>query len=155
MQKKLPNGSGVPRGSNGAERLRARLAEAEQTLEAIRSGSVDALVVTSPTGEKVFTLQGAVHRFLRIVEQMTEGAIIVSPVGAILYANSSFAALVAAPLDRVLGSPLRRYVPGVATSTFDRLLRDAKDGTVSADTQLRAWGRRGFHVHVSAAPSSD
>ena len=31
--------------------LRARLDEAEQTLEAIRSGDVDALVVSGPRGE--------------------------------------------------------------------------------------------------------
>ena len=33
------------------ERLRLRLDEAEQTLEAIRHGDVDALVVTGPQGE--------------------------------------------------------------------------------------------------------
>ena len=39
--------------------LRARLEEAEETLRAIRSGEVDALVVESPTGPQVYSLQSA------------------------------------------------------------------------------------------------
>ncbi|MBK8815964.1 MAG: PAS domain-containing protein [Methylococcaceae bacterium] len=39
--------------------LRSRLEEAEETLRAIRSGEVDALVVEGPIGPKVYTLQSA------------------------------------------------------------------------------------------------
>ena len=38
--------------------LRARLEEAEETLRAIRSGEVDALVVETADGPQIFTLQG-------------------------------------------------------------------------------------------------
>ena len=41
------------------DELRRRLQEAEETLDAIRSGEVDALVVSGPEGEQVFTLRGA------------------------------------------------------------------------------------------------
>ena len=41
------------------ESLRARLQEAEQTLQAIRTGEVDALVVSGPAGDQVFSLRGA------------------------------------------------------------------------------------------------
>lgn len=40
-------------------KLKERLAEVEDTLDAIRSGSVDALVVRTPRGEQLFTLKGA------------------------------------------------------------------------------------------------
>jgi len=43
------------------EQLSARLDEAEQTLQAIRSGDVDALVVEGPQGDRVFSLTGAEH----------------------------------------------------------------------------------------------
>src|SRR4051812_30711057 len=92
------------------EETELRLEEAEQTLEAIRSGKVDALIVEGPAGERVFTLEGADHRYRRIVEDMTEGALIVSSQGMVLYANTSFAKLVDRPLDRVLGSAFRDHV---------------------------------------------
>ena len=44
------------------EELRARLAEAEQALQAIRSGEVDALIIDGPQGEQVsFAHRGGAH----------------------------------------------------------------------------------------------
>ena len=54
------------------ETLRRRLEEAEQTLEAIRQGDVDALVVAGPHGEQVFSITGAEHIYRVIVETMNE-----------------------------------------------------------------------------------
>ena len=42
-------------------RLRERLEELEETLRAIRTGEVDALIVSGSEGDQVFTLQGAEH----------------------------------------------------------------------------------------------
>ncbi len=39
--------------------LRARLDKAEETLRAIRASAVDALVVSTAQGERIFTLKGA------------------------------------------------------------------------------------------------
>ncbi len=134
------------------EELRARLDEAEQTIEAIRTGKVDALVIGGPEGERIFTLQGADHRYRRIVEGMTEGAAIVNPAGVVLYANGAFAGLLGTPLDRVLGSQLRGYVPPEALATFEELLREAAGPAQRAEqaTILRG-GDRILPVHVSAA----
>jgi PAS domain S-box-containing protein len=132
--------------------LRARLEEAEQTLEAIRSGKVDALIVSGSEGERIFTLQGADHRYRRIVEGMTEGAAIVNPRGIILYANAAFSRLVAAPLDRVLGSPIRLYVPAEAAASFNRLMTEASVPEARAEeTTLIRSADRVIPVHVSAA----
>jgi len=40
------------------EQLRIRLEEAEEALQAIRDGAVDAVVISGPKGEQVFTLTG-------------------------------------------------------------------------------------------------
>jgi PAS domain S-box-containing protein len=133
------------------EQLRARLEEAEQTLDAIRTGQIDALIVSGPAGERVFTLQGADHRYRRIVESMTEGAAIVSADGILLYANNAFATLVATPLDHVLGSPLRRYAPKESYDAIDSLVRRAQRGTAVADTTLLGKADVPVRVHISAA----
>jgi len=41
------------------EELRLRLAEAEQALEAIRTGQVESLVIDGPGGPRIFSLEGA------------------------------------------------------------------------------------------------
>ncbi|MEN6337430.1 MAG: hypothetical protein ABFE01_24510, partial [Phycisphaerales bacterium] len=50
------------------EDLQWRLEEAEQTLEAIRHGEVDAIVVAGPHGDLVYSLTGAEHAYRVIVD---------------------------------------------------------------------------------------
>ncbi|MBT1072840.1 GAF domain-containing protein [Pelotalea chapellei] len=92
------------------EELRFRLQEAEETLHAIRSGAVDALVVSMPEGEQIFTLQGAEHPYRVLVETMNEGAATLSPEGTILYCNRRLSAMLGVPLENLIGSQLQSYV---------------------------------------------
>src|SRR5579864_3260573 len=92
------------------ETLRARLAEAEETLRAIRQGDIDALVVEGVGGNQVYTLHSAEEPYRNLVEQMQEGAVVLKSRGDILYANARFAALVGEPLQSVTGSDFARFV---------------------------------------------
>lgn len=92
------------------EELRIRLQEAEDTLEAIRSGSVDALVVSLPGGEQIFTLQGAEHPYRVLVETMNEGAATLATDGTILYCNRRLSTMLQVPLEKLIGSRLESYV---------------------------------------------
>ena len=56
------------------QEMQARLRELEETLRAIRLGEVDALVVSSHEGDRVFTLEGADHPYRVMVENINEGA---------------------------------------------------------------------------------
>jgi hypothetical protein len=49
--------------------LRTKLDEAEETLRAIRNGEVDALIVSTPQGNQVFTLQSADHPYRVLIEE--------------------------------------------------------------------------------------
>lgn len=90
--------------------LRARLEEAEQTLRAIQNGEIDALVISTGQGEKVFTLKGADHPFRVLIENMSEGALTITTKGLILYANQRFAQMLKKPLEKVLGSSLLDWI---------------------------------------------
>src|ERR1051326_8708309 len=92
------------------ETLRHQLADAEETLRAIRQGEIDALVVEGPGGSQVYTLHSAEEPYRNLVEQMQEGAVVMTPTGQILYANSRFATLVGEPLESVVGSRVGRFV---------------------------------------------
>ena len=67
------------------EALRARLAEAEEMLRAIRQGEIDALVVEGSGGNQVYTLHSAEEPYRNLVEQMQEGAVVLVGRGDILY----------------------------------------------------------------------
>src|SRR3954466_12033288 len=89
--------------------LQNRLIEAEDTLNAIRNGAVDALVVHTPRGEQLFTLKGADQTYRALVEGMNEGAVTVRQ-KIISYCNNHFADTVRAPLEEVIGSSIFEFV---------------------------------------------
>ena len=90
--------------------LKRRLHEAEQTIDAIRDGHVEALVVSTPHGEEIFTLRSADQPYRLMVEQMREGALTLAADGTILYCNNRFAELVALPAERVTGRSIDNFV---------------------------------------------
>ena len=57
------------------EELRRSLGESQELLRAISSGEVDALVVSRPEGEQVFTLEGADRAYRVLIEAMNDGAL--------------------------------------------------------------------------------
>ena len=95
--------------SLSGEELISRLREAEETLEAIRTGEVDAVVIAGSQGQQVYTLENADRPYRVLVEQMQEGAVTLSENGTILYCNERFATLVASPHDSIIGLPLTRF----------------------------------------------
>jgi len=92
------------------EDLRNRLREAEETLSAIRNGEVDSLIVTGPHGDQVFSLKGAEQPYRVFVERMLEGAVTLTPDGAILYCNRRFADMMRSRLEKVIGSQIQSFV---------------------------------------------
>ena len=107
--------------------LHARLEEAEATLRAIRSGEVDALVVSTEHGERIFTLEGADYSFRILIENMSEGALTLTEEGVIVYANKCFAELLKRPLEKVIGSSLIELVAPGGQQVFQQLLQE-EDG---------------------------
>jgi two-component system NarL family sensor kinase len=125
----------IHRGREGnASSIRARLADAESALRAIRSGEADAVVVETSRGPRVFTLEGAGDAYRLLIESMNEGALTVTATGVILYANRCFAGMMKLPLEQVLGSPFRRFLSPSDQPIFRRALREG----VASGTKLHA-----------------
>lgn len=136
------------------EELRRRLQEAEETLDAIRSGEVDALVVSGSAGEKVFTLEGAEHPYRVLVESMNEGAISLSTDGIILYCNSAFARMVGSPLDQIMGRDVCEFVPAEERDALNRLIRNASHEALRAEMTLLAAPGASLPTQFSLSPIS-
>jgi PAS domain S-box-containing protein len=136
------------------DELRARLEEAEETLAAIRSGTVDALVIAGPAGERLFTLEGADYRYRRLVETMKEGAAIVTDGGAVVYGNQRLAEMLGTRLERLIGSRIDAYVAKAAQKTFQALLREGVTRSAKAEIVfLRS--EVSVPTYVSVTPTGD
>lgn len=109
------------------EDLRARLGEAEETLRAIRSGEVDAIVVPGKSGEQLFTLKGADQTYRVLIEEMSEGALTLTTEGMILYANRRFGEMLKSPLEKVIGSAIHAFIAPDSKRILELLLRKGED----------------------------
>lgn len=129
------------------EDLRARLAEAEETLRAIRAGEVDALVVDRADGPAVFTLKDAAEPYRLLVEQMAQGALTVAADGVILYCNNSFAHMLGRPRERVIGTDLAGFVAPAGRPGLQALLM----GDDRAEIPLRHAAGQCVETLITAA----
>jgi signal transduction histidine kinase len=116
--------------------LRAELDEAKDTLEAIRNGEVDALVVNDQKGLSLFTLKSADRSYRLFIEQMTEGAVTLNGEGLIIYCNSQFARLVHRPLSKVMGSFFSEYIYDQDRPLFAELLSRGWKSNTSSELKL-------------------
>ena len=131
------------------ETLQRQLAESEETLRAIRQGDIDAFVVEGAGGSQVYTLHSAEEPYRKLVEQMQEGAAVVSVDGNIVYSNARFAALVGEPAESVVGSRIDRFVRTSDRDEFDAWLRSG-----SGRHRGRLIGRNACDVEVSLSLST-
>lgn len=118
------------------ERLRSQLAEANETLDAIRTGQVDALVVNGQNGHELYTLKTADHAYRAFIEQMTEGAVTLNEAGLIIYSNSRFSNLAAGSLSSVLGSEFKNYLTPECQDDFKELFDEGWKQAVKGEVHL-------------------
>jgi PAS domain S-box-containing protein len=120
------------------EQIRARLEEAEQTLDAIRHGDVDALVVSSPQGEQVYSLTGAERVYRVVVETMQEAALTVSVDGTILFCNQRFCDLMKTPMPEITSQKLTAFIDAPQHGPLAGLLAGAQVSSVHRRFTFRA-----------------
>lgn len=110
------------------QRLRARLLDAEATLEAIRSGAVDAVVVSGPGGDRTRAFEGATHPYHVLLNAMSDGAALLSPDGTILFANRRLAEIAHAPLESLRGSRLPQFAAPAERHRLEAFVREGRSG---------------------------
>jgi len=103
--------------------LRRQLEEANETIEAICSGQIDALVVKDKKGPQIYTLKTADQTYRVFIEKMREGAVTLNKKGLILYSNSRFASMLNLSLDKIIGSYFKDYIDPSFKKTFDSLFK--------------------------------
>ena len=134
------------------EELRCQLLEAEELISAIRTGAVDALAVQSPDGPRIFTLQSADYGYRTLIEQMNEGALLLSRQATILYGNACLAELLELELEHVIGSSFERFVPRESTAYWQQLVAEGWAGKSKGEMPLHTSSGmlRPFSVSMNA-----
>ena len=132
--------------------LRARLKIAEETLRAIQSGEVDALMVSGPHGEQVVSLKGGEPSYRMLVEAMSEGAATLSGDGAVLYCNGRFRELVSRPPGKIIGIAVQSLVAKADRDRFEALLADARNTVAKGEFNLRRPNGNLIPVYLSLNP---
>ncbi|MGP7996896.1 MAG: sensor histidine kinase [Streptosporangiaceae bacterium] len=108
--------------------MRAQLREAQQTIEAIRAGEVDSLMIGAPGQEQVYSLGSADRPYRLIVEAMSEGAATVSSRGVILNANPRLTTMTGRSASELVGSAALDLIPGAYRAAFAALMIEVSVG---------------------------
>jgi PAS domain S-box-containing protein len=132
------------------DELRARLADAEETIRAIRQGEVDALVVAAPHGDRVYTLKTADHPYRLLVEQMHQGAAMLDDDGRVLYCNARFAEIIRQPPDAVItAATVLDFVADQDRPFVQSLIDRARTVASAGEATLRAADQTPVPVYLS------
>src|SRR5665647_1589342 len=131
--------------------LRDKVWELEETLDAIRSGEVDAIVVPNGEGRKVFTLEGADYPYRALVENIREGALTLSRTGTILYTNTRFADMTKIPTDKIEGQPLLYFICLEYRPRMELALKEILNQPCRSQVRIHR-GKGSLPVYISMTP---
>lgn len=120
--------------------VRAQLRELQQTIEAIRTGGVDSLIVGPPGQEQVYALATADRSYRLIVEAMNEGAATVSTGGVILDANPRLGSMTGQNAAELIGTPVLDLIPAAHRPAFARLLDVGAGDSTRGEVDLTGSG---------------
>ena len=116
--------------------LQSRLDEAEQTLNAIQNGEIDAIITPQGSdGPKVYTLERADTIYRNLIEEMGDGVATLTPDDTIFYCNAQLAVLLDVPLDKTIGLRFGDFVVSKDlekyNSIFNRGLKRKSKGEIT------------------------
>ena len=137
------------------EQLESRLAEAEETLRAIREGEVDAFAIETATGTQIFTLQGAEMPYRVMVETMNEAAVMLTPDGTILYCNQCFGGMVKTPLESIIGNSIYEFILPQGKNLLEKLIKYGSNTRNSEGIDFQSAGGASIPVLISVSEIHD
>ncbi|HLO90377.1 MAG TPA: ATP-binding protein [Lentimicrobium sp.] len=118
------------------ELLEEKLQEAEQLINAIKSGEVDAFAISSNGKQEIFTLESSDYAYRLLIEQFNEGAVNVSDEGIILYTNKYFCQLLGLNYDKVIGQEISNFITLDSKNIFGGLFKDSLKGHAKGEVSL-------------------
>jgi PAS domain S-box-containing protein len=128
--------------------LKTHLLEAEEAIDAIRTGSVDAFAIRKDGKAEVYTLQSLDYAYRILIEKFSEGALNLTREGLIVYSNSYFSELIDIPHAKVTGSHILDFVSPDSREEFREHFTLALQGSSKTEITLLV-NNRSIPVYIS------
>lgn len=113
--------------------------EAEETIDAIHQGRVDAIVVQGPAGPRVILLDDGAEPYRILVERMSDGALTFDANGTILFTNGRLAELTGCTRDDLVGRNFPSLFAGVAPADAHNSAVDAELVSSEKTIPVSVW----------------
>jgi len=124
------------------EETRRQLYEALETIEAIRTGQIDAIVVQNGSTHELYALKTADQAYRVFIEKMTEGALTLSQQGIILFANSQFSEMTGMPLTAIIGLPFELFISVNDRPFYQKLFENSWENYCKGEVEIAYQARR-------------
>ena len=122
--------------------LQQQLTEANDTLEAIRTGQVDALIVHDGEAHQLFSLTSADHSYRVFIEKMNEGAVSLNKDHLIVYCNEAFANLVGYSSAKIIGYSFKNFVDESCIEIYDRSFTNSHIADSKCEIELNGTSHK-------------
>ncbi|MGB9200357.1 MAG: PAS domain S-box protein [Methanobacterium sp.] len=130
--------------------LKSRLNEAEETLQAIQNGEIDAIVTPNGfEGPQVYTLESADYLYRILVEEMSEGVATLTNDGTIFYSNAKLASMLQIPLEKMAGKKLINFIFEHDKKTYESLRDKGLKAKSSSEIRIKSTDGEIIPVYIS------
>ncbi|MEP6683820.1 MAG: ATP-binding protein [Parafilimonas sp.] len=120
------------------DELETRLAEAEQLIEAIKAGEVDAFALNRGDQAEIYTLQSGDYAYRILVENFGEGALNLTEDGLIVYTNKYFHELLNLTYEDVIGTSVFTFIHDESKEKFQQIFENGLAGKSKGEINLVA-----------------
>jgi PAS domain S-box-containing protein len=132
--------------TNENKSLKHQLRLARESIEAIKTRNIDALVIAHKKDLKIYTEKTADKIYRILIEKMHEGAVALNEDGTILYCNSYFAKMVDLPLQKVMGAKFGNFINDSSKKAYIGLIKKGWQGY--SQSEVFIVSRKGIAIPV-------
>jgi len=130
--------------------LKQQLREAKISIDGIKTGNIDALVIAQEKALKVYTESTADKPYRILIEKMHEGAVTLHADRTILYCNSYFANMVNLPLQKVIGTIFDKFIDNTAKGFIETLFKQGSADTLKKEVYIHSGSGKKIPVLMTA-----
>jgi PAS domain S-box-containing protein len=132
------------------EELQVKLHDAEETLRAIHSGEIDAIVVEDPNKvSQIYTMDGADRLYRILVEEMWQGVATITQDSTIYYSNARLSKLLGISMEQVTGRKLKDFIHPDDVKLFNFILNSGLKTIGQGELRIETKNDSIIHVLIS------